>query len=143
MSWSGSLGVYLWSQPDAIINQHIFKVIPKELPAWLVHNRLNSVIDSFRAIAADKATTMGHIKRGHLDTTTVALPPQHVITSLDSFCTPLWESFRLLNREVHQLAELRDALLPELMSGRIRVPEAREAVEDAVGSPEEDNDDDS
>lgn len=32
-----------------------------------------------------------------------------------------------------KLAQLRDALLPELLSGRIRVPECREAVEEAVG----------
>ncbi len=31
--------------------------------------------------------------------------------------------------ESRRLASLRDALLPELLSGRIRVPEAREAVE--------------
>jgi type I restriction enzyme S subunit len=37
-----------------------------------------------------------------------------------------------LEREDEVLIQLRDALLPELMSGRIRVPEAREAVEDAV-----------
>lgn len=32
-----------------------------------------------------------------------------------------------------KLAQLRDALLPELLSGTIRVPECREAVEEAVG----------
>lgn len=32
------------------------------------------------------------------------------------------------------LASLRDTLLPELISGRIRVPEARQAVEDAIDS---------
>ncbi|MDO5722425.1 MAG: restriction endonuclease subunit S [Actinomycetaceae bacterium] len=36
-------------------------------------------------------------------------------------------------RETQVLKTLRDALLPELMSGRIRVPEAREAVVDAIG----------
>lgn len=32
-------------------------------------------------------------------------------------------------RESRTLAALRDALLPELLSGRLRVPEARERVE--------------
>ncbi|USR79034.1 restriction endonuclease subunit S [Arcanobacterium pinnipediorum] len=35
--------------------------------------------------------------------------------------------------ESRRLAALRDALLPELMSGRIRVPEAREAIEKEIG----------
>ncbi|MDO5049399.1 MAG: restriction endonuclease subunit S [Actinomycetaceae bacterium] len=40
--------------------------------------------------------------------------------------------------ENQQLALLRDALLPELMSGRVRVPEAREVVEDTVDAEVED-----
>lgn len=36
-------------------------------------------------------------------------------------------------KENQKLAELRDTLLPELISGRIRVPEARGAIEQEVG----------
>lgn len=39
MSWSGSLNVYRWTRGEAIINQHIFKVVPNDLPAWLVYDR--------------------------------------------------------------------------------------------------------
>jgi type I restriction enzyme S subunit len=31
-SWSGSLGVYRWHRDEALINQHIFKVIPRNVP---------------------------------------------------------------------------------------------------------------
>ncbi|EQD35763.1 type I restriction-modification system, S subunit, partial [mine drainage metagenome] len=65
MSWSGSLGLYRWYRDEAIINQHIFKVIPEQYPAWLVFDRLQSVMSIFKGIAQDKATTMGHIQRGH------------------------------------------------------------------------------
>lgn len=132
MSWSGSLGVYVWHRPEAIVNQHIFKVIPNGIPHWLVFDRLGAVIDSFRGIAADKATTMGHIQRAHLTTTTVALP-EPGIDDLDRACGPLWERRNLLMQESLRLADLRDSLLPELMSGRIRVREASEAVEQEVG----------
>ncbi len=37
-----------------------------------------------------------------------------------------------LDAEVASLAALRDALLPELLSGRIRVPEAEEAVAEVI-----------
>jgi type I restriction enzyme S subunit len=57
-----------WYRPEAIINQHIFKVIPNEgTPMWLVNQAMHEKLDEFRAIAADKATTMGHIQRRHLD----------------------------------------------------------------------------
>ncbi len=45
---------------------------------------------------------------------------------------PLIERSDSLEREIEHLVRLRDTLLPELLSGRIRVPEAREAVEAAV-----------
>lgn len=132
MSWSGSLDIYRWTRDEAIINQHIFKVIPKDLPAWLVHDRLKAVMPIFQSIAKDKAPTMGHIQRGHLESTTVPMPPSEQIKRLDVQLGPLWDRVLLAEREIHALAALRDALAPELLSGRIRVPEAGEAVESAL-----------
>lgn len=124
MSWSGSLGVYRWFRDEAIINQHIFKIIPTGYPSWLVFDRLESVMPVFRGIAQDKATTMGHIQRGHLESTTVDVPSPAEIERLDSALGPLWERLLLAERENVKLEALRDALLPQLLSGRIRVGEA-------------------
>lgn len=122
MSWSGSLGVYRWFRDEAIINQHIFKVIPTDYPAWLVFDRLDAVMPIFRGVAADKATTMGHIQRGHLESTMVDVPSRTTIEQLDQVLSPLWDRLLLAERENVKLVALRDALLPELLSGRIRVP---------------------
>ncbi len=122
MAWSGSLGVHRWHRDEAIINQHIFKVVPTGYPSWLVFDRLEAIMPVFRALAADKATTMGHINRGHLTTTAVALPTAATIARLDAKLAPLWKRLLLAEQEVLQLARLRDTLLPELLSGRIRVP---------------------
>lgn len=131
MSWSGSLGVYVWVRGEAIVNQHIFKVICTNFPAWLVHNRLNAVLHRFRSIAADKATTMGHIQRKHLDETFVEVPVTK-LEQLSHLCEPLWNRFISAQLESMQLAALRDALLPELMSGRMRVDEAGCLVSEAL-----------
>lgn len=132
MSWSGSLGVYRWAREEAIINQHIFKVIPATYPRWLVFDRLDAIMSVFRGIAKDKATTMGHIQRGHLASTSVAVPTSAKLAQLDGALVPLWQRLLLAERECLRLDRLRGALLPELLSGRIRVPEAREAVETAA-----------
>lgn len=131
MSWSGSLGIYVWVRDEAIVNQHIFKVICTNFPAWLVHNRLNAVLHRFRSIAADKATTMGHIQRKHLDETFVEVPVTK-LGQLSHLCAPLWNRFISAQLESMQLAALRDALLPELMSGRMRVDEAGRLVSEAL-----------
>ena len=129
MAWSGSLGVYRWVMDEAIVNQHIFKVTPAVgYPAWLIFDRLDAVMPTFRGIAKDKATTMGHIQRGHLNSTSVHVPQPEVIADLDRQIAPLWERMYLTERENLMLAKLRDALLPELLSGRVRVPEAERAM---------------
>lgn len=122
MSWSGSLAVYRWFRDEAIVNQHIFKVIPTGYPAWLVFDRLDAVMPIFRGVAADKATTMGHIQRGHLESTNVEIPVGPEIEQLNEMLSPLWGRLLSAEREVVRLTELRDALLPELLSGRMRVP---------------------
>lgn len=136
MSWSGSLGVYRWARDEAIINQHIFKVIPSSYPPWLVFDRVDAVIGVFRAIARDKATTMGHIQRGHLDSTLVEVPAPAAVERLDDALQPMWQRLLVAERESLRIAALRDALLPELLSGRIRVPEAAAVVKDVADKEE-------
>lgn len=129
MAWSGSLGIHLWLGPEAIVNQHIFKVLPNDLPTWLVFDRMERVMPEFRQIAADKATTMGHIKRHHLDDAQVRIPVRSELAELDSVISPHWSRALSADLESRTLAELRDALLPELLSGRLRVPVAEQLVE--------------
>lgn len=109
MSWSGSLGVFLWSREEAIVNQHIFKVIPK--PGYsraVVYCALESVIEDFQAIAKDKATTMGHIKRGDLET-------EVKIPSSTSELEAVFSQISVLEREKINLAEARNFLIHKLI----------------------------
>lgn len=131
-SWSGSLAIARWFRPEGIVNQHIFKVVPAAgIPMWLICELINSKLAMFKGIAADKATTMGHIQRRHLDEM-VSIPVQERVPELDAFLGPLWDRALLAEQESLNLAELRDALLPRLMSGVIRVRDAEKIVEDVT-----------
>lgn len=131
-AWSGSLTLHRWCHDEAIVNQHIFKVIPNQgYPAWLAFELLRNKLAGFKAIAADKATTMGHIQRHHLDEL-VAIPDVAEIERIDGLMTGLWDRALLGHRETLALAATRDALLPQLMSGKLRVRDA-EAAASAVG----------
>ncbi|TBO59825.1 hypothetical protein EYS09_09980 [Streptomyces kasugaensis] len=131
-AWSGSLTAARWFRPEAIINQHIFKCIPRDgYPIWLASQLVHRKLDEFRSIAADKATTMGHIQRRHLDEP-VPVPGPKTLRALDSVISPLWERALVAERESLSLATLRDTLLPQLMSGRLRVKDAERIVEDHV-----------
>ncbi len=123
MSWSGSLGIYRWTRAEAIINQHIFKVLPKALPSWFVFDRVDAAMPVFQAMAADRATTMGHIQKGQLDTTSVPVPLAKYTQVMDVEMSPLWDRLLIAEREIHLLEEMRQVLLTDLLSGRVRVRE--------------------
>lgn len=131
-AWSGSLTVARWYRDEAIINQHIFKVVPNDgLSAWLVDHAVRTKLAGFKAVAADKATTMGHIQRRHLDEP-VMVPSAEDIKRLSPAMSALWD--RALAAEVDslQLECTRDELLPLLMSGKLRVRDAEKVAEDVL-----------
>ncbi|MDH6568887.1 type I restriction enzyme S subunit [Streptomyces sp. SAI-117] len=131
-AWSGSLTAARWYRPEAIINQHIFKVVPREgRPKWLVAALIQLKLEEFRAIAADKATTMGHIQRRHLDEP-VLTPSIAMTQKLGAWLGPLWDRALAAEQESLALAALRDTLLPQLMSGKLRVRDAEKIVEETV-----------
>ncbi len=131
-AWSGSLMVHRWYRPEAIINQHIFKVVPQgNYPIWLVHQALLAKLAEFKAVAAGKATTMGHIQRHHLDEV-IAIPAQKTVAQTDALMSGLWRTALAAKVENMTLLELRDTLLPPLMSGRLRVEDAKRHIKDAV-----------
>ncbi|WP_315303003.1 restriction endonuclease subunit S [Rothia dentocariosa] len=110
MSWSGSLDVYVWTRSEAIINQHIFKVIAKSgVSQWMAFYACKSAIDRFKSIAADKATTMGHIRRSDLNT--VVRVPTTYIPGMNE----LWELRVLLEETILNLSETRDLLIKSLI----------------------------
>ena len=131
-AWSGSLTAARWYRPEAIVNQHIFKAIPRDgVPVWLVNQAIHAKLDEFKAIAADKATTMGHIQRQHLDQP-VRIPSAAATRRLDDLMAGLWNRALAAEVESLSLTEVRDQLLPLLMSGKVRVREVEHVAEDVA-----------
>lgn len=127
-AWSGSLDVYRWNRDEALVNQHIFKVVCEAYPQWFVHFHLCEAMPFFQGIAADKATTMGHIKREHLRQAELALPPDQVLEYAGKQIEPMYARLLANERESLRLAATRDALLPVLLSGEVRLAAADRAL---------------
>jgi type I restriction enzyme, S subunit len=120
-SWSGSLECVLWTGGRGALNQHLFKVTSSEYPKWLYYLWIHHHLDEFRYIAAGKATTMGHIQRHHLSDAKVVLPSANLLTELDTVIAPIVDSIWKRDVQSRTLAALRDALLPKLISGEMRI----------------------
>lgn len=74
ISWSASLGVYIWNRGKALLNQHIFKVvfdkcdINKQYFVYAVQHKLREMESKAHG------ATMKHIVKSDFDNTTIPFP---------------------------------------------------------------------
>lgn len=78
ISWSASLGVYMWCHGKALLNQHIFKVVFDKLDydrrffMYIINQKLGEMS------TATHGSTMKHITKKHFDAIKIPLPPLDV-----------------------------------------------------------------
>jgi type I restriction enzyme S subunit len=114
----------VWNGGRGALNQHLFKVTSDTVPKWFYFFATRHHLQNFRAIAADKATTMGHIQRKHLTDARIAVASPEGMNAFDSTLAPLFDQMVSNAQQSRCLAQLRDALLPKLISGELRVKDA-------------------
>jgi type I restriction enzyme, S subunit len=127
-SWSGSLIVDVWCGGRGALNQHLFKVTSQEYPKWFYLHWVKEHLPEFQGIAADKATTMGHIRRHHLTDAQVVVPGPELLHALSRLQDPLLARIVANKVENRTLEALRNTLLPALLSGEITIKHAEKAV---------------
>ena len=75
VSWSATLGVFVWEGPDtALVNQHIFRVVPDHGridPRYLKHMLSDALVQMEQHL---HGATMKHVNRGEFLGTTIPLP---------------------------------------------------------------------
>src|SRR5574344_1396482 len=123
-SWSGTLLLDFWTGGKCGLNQHLFKVTSKKFDKWFYYSWTNHHLEKFIHIAADKATTMGHIKRDELEKAKVLIPDDKSYKKIGSALAPIYDAIIANRIENQTLAQLRDTLLPKLMSGELNCVEA-------------------
>ena len=121
--------------PTGLFSQHIYKVEPKrESPLsreWLY--MMLSVSPKGQAIRAySNGTTVNMLPMDALEVPEVCTPSYEVTKKFDDAVKPMFARKENIEVENQILATLRDTLLPRLMSGELRVGEAREQVEEVV-----------
>jgi type I restriction enzyme S subunit len=133
-SWSGSpetsIGTFVWSGGPGWLNQHIFRVYAhrREDGLWLYYGLLQ-LNGEFIEIARNKQTTgLGHVTVADLKRLLVVAPSDGVLAAFDAIVGPVHKKWFQSVLESRTLAALRDALLPKLMSGELRVRDAERLV---------------
>ena len=115
---------YVWGK--FWVNNHAHVLLPKA-PVGIEHLLLalrNANIRPYMTGAVQAKVSQGNLKR-----VPFVLPTREVCERFTQRAAHLFARLRCNTEESRTLAALRDALLPKLISGEVRVPEAEEAVE--------------
>ncbi len=120
----------LWTGGVGALNQHLFKVTSDAYKKWFIFPWTKYHLQEFQRIAKSKATTMGHIPRKHLSEAKILLPPGNLIEKFNPIFDPLLEKQINVRLESKFLFQLRDTILPKLISGQLKILDAEKILED-------------
>jgi len=117
----------------ATINEHVYRIrsdgtISQALLYWLLRAPW---MDQEMRIRGTGVAIPGLNSSNFRDLPLPILADDDVVI-LDDRLTPMFTAMLRLGTETRRLGALRDTLLPELLSGRLRVPEVRETVEEVI-----------
>jgi type I restriction enzyme, S subunit len=134
ISWSATLGAYIWNGPEAVLNQHIFKVEPKVDKQFLYHLVRERLSELGRQ---SHGSGMVHVTKGVFDGTSVAVPKnpeeqRRIANAID--CVEKQQSSARTHLVVadRRLRRFRQAVLTSACTGRLT-----EAEQARMDSPNE------
>lgn len=124
-SWSGnpdtSIDIFIWTLGKALLNQHTFNVKSTTGHRWFTYLLLKYFKPEFSRIASNKQTTgLGHVTATDLKRLTFIYNDM-AIEAFEHEISPFMETIYTNMMESQRLAQLRDSMLPRLMSGEIDV----------------------
>lgn len=124
----GRLGIL--TEP-ATFNQACTGMVAKaEIGPWFLFWTLFSGRDWFNSRANGAAQQ--NISKAIVAGYRVVVPERQVFEVFNESASSLHNAIRLNSEKVQTLSELRDTLLPRLISGQLRLPEAQAQLEDAL-----------
>lgn len=109
--------------PTIICSHHISIVKNCKLSKHFIHGMLNSPSYRERVISFATGTTVLALPSETILNCEFSLPPNELIAEYDSIAESFYQKAELLRKEINQLTQLRDVLLPQLMSGQLDVSE--------------------
>jgi type I restriction enzyme S subunit len=113
-SWSGTLKVEIWAGGTGGLNQHLFKVTSKKFEKWFYYLWTIFHLKEFIRIAEGKATSLGHIKREHLNDAKVLVPLDSQIILMNELMNPILNSIVNNKIEMRILKNMKDLFLSKL-----------------------------
>lgn len=111
-------------------NQAVCALIPKKDYAFFNYLTMRCATNEMENKAVGSAQQ--NISKGIVEETQVVLPPIKLVERFAELANPLFNQWISNLHHSRTLASLRDTLLPKLLSGELRVPEAEKILERTV-----------
>ena len=130
MTSRATIGAFALSQQPMAVNQGFIVVQPfdQDLRFWVFHE-MQSRVDEFVALA--NGATFLELSRGNFKKFKVRLAEPKVTKEFVALAEPLHAAAANALSENTKLANTRDVLLPQLMSGKLRIRDAEKVLEEA------------
>ncbi|WGM20952.1 restriction endonuclease subunit S [Paenarthrobacter sp. OM7] len=130
MTSRATIGAFAIAQTPMAVNQGFIVVQPTDptLNFWVFHE-MRSRVDEFISLA--NGATFLELSRGNFKKLKVRLAEPKVMEEFGQTAGRLHAVAKTVLRENTMLAQARDTLLPQLMSGKLRVKDAQKVLVDA------------
>jgi len=119
-SWSGnrgtSFGPFIWNGPQGVLNQHIFKVMPRDnIEKGFLFQALRCLTKKLEG-RAHGGTGIVHIRKVDLESFVVHVPPRRERTSITHLLSSLDDAADHSRAVIDQMRRVKTALLQDLLT---------------------------
>ena len=120
MTSRASIGYFAVCEHEVCTNQGFISCIPKqeEMRYYLLFNLMNRV-DEIKGKAT--GSTFLEIAKRTFRELSIAIPSNILLTTFHEIVIPMISKIRVIEKEIVQLLDARDRLLPQLMSGELKL----------------------
>ena len=122
ISWSASLGVYVWNRGKALLNQHIFKVVFNKVE---INKRYFVYAVQFKLKEMEAKThgaTMKHIVKKDFDSTLIPYPSLKEQSRIAEIIDSITKSINMRQKQLQKLDDLVKARFVEMFGDPISNP---------------------
>lgn len=131
MTSRATIGRFAVNEMPTATNQGFIVVRPRSVEQkWWLFHEMRSRVDAMVSLA--NGSTFLELSRKNFKQMSVRRPEHEVVRNFHDTVDPIHARASAAVRENQLLTNLRDALLPKLISGELRIKDAERVVSDAV-----------
>lgn len=131
ISARGTVGKVALTGVPMAMNQSCYALRPKATAGeYFVYFSTLRFVDQLQRIA--HGAVFDTITRESFQRIDTTLPPDCLISAFGNACDPLMQRIRVNGQTAKSLAAIRDTLLPRLISGKLRLPDAEALIKDVT-----------